>query len=276
MVESNYTSRFFIHEQVQAITTLRSGRVVDNKVKLPPSEKRDLVQPHGCPLPILKSIPTPLKENDPVKKDIPSSSSPSPLEKSYEPRVPFHQPLKDSSPFGRQQGKIHDMMEVFKQVKINIPLLDAIHQIPPYAKFMKDLCTQKRKSRSQAPKNNTPQKFKDPAISSLHQKFFNLPIGLKKQPRGIIEDILIKVDKFCFPVDFVVLETKLVPNPINHIPIILGRPFLATVNATINYESGIMDISFGNMMVKLNVFNASQHLIDEGECFLVDVLDDLV
>ena len=39
-------------------------------------------------------------------------------------------------------SKIYDL---FKQVKLNIPLLDAIKQIPSYAKFLKDLCTMKRK-----------------------------------------------------------------------------------------------------------------------------------
>jgi hypothetical protein len=38
-----------------------------------------------------------------------------------------------------------DILEVFKQVKINIHLLDAIKQIPSYAKFLKDLCIVKRK-----------------------------------------------------------------------------------------------------------------------------------
>ena len=38
-----------------------------------------------------------------------------------------------------------EIYELFKQVKVNIPLLDAIKQIPTYAKFFKDLCTVKRK-----------------------------------------------------------------------------------------------------------------------------------
>lgn len=36
------------------------------------------------------------------------------------------------------------MMEIFKKVEINIPFLDAIKQIPKYAKFLKELCTCKR------------------------------------------------------------------------------------------------------------------------------------
>nr|GEV37009.1 hypothetical protein [Tanacetum cinerariifolium] len=42
--------------------------------------------------------------------------------------------------------------ETFKQVKINLPFIDAIKQIPAYAKFLKDLCTKKRKLKATLPK----------------------------------------------------------------------------------------------------------------------------
>ena len=38
-----------------------------------------------------------------------------------------------------------DLLETFRRVEVNVPLLDAIKQIPKYAKFLKDLCTHKRK-----------------------------------------------------------------------------------------------------------------------------------
>nr|KYP47182.1 hypothetical protein KK1_031205 [Cajanus cajan]KYP52313.1 hypothetical protein KK1_025786 [Cajanus cajan] len=38
-----------------------------------------------------------------------------------------------------------EILETFRKVEVNIPLLDAIKQIPRYAKFLKDLCTHKRK-----------------------------------------------------------------------------------------------------------------------------------
>ena len=34
-----------------------------------------------------------------------------------------------------------EILEVLRQVKVNIPLLDMIKQVPTYAKFLKDLCT---------------------------------------------------------------------------------------------------------------------------------------
>jgi hypothetical protein len=74
--------------------------------------------------------------------------------------------------------------------------------------------------------------------------------------RGIVEDVLIKVDKFYFPVDFIVLDTELVQVIRSQIPVILGRPFLATANALINCRSGVMKFSFGNMTVELNIFHS--------------------
>jgi len=43
--------------------------------------------------------------------------------------------------------------------------------------------------------------------------------------RGIVEDALIKLDDFIFPMDFIILKTKFVTNPKAQIPVILGRHF---------------------------------------------------
>ena len=61
-----------------------------------------------------------------------------------------------------------------------------------------------------------------------------------KIPKGIVEDVLIQVDKFYYLVDFVVLDTKPAATRANYVPIILGRPFLATSNAIINCQNGVM------------------------------------
>ena len=61
-----------------------------------------------------------------------------------------------------------------------------------------------------------------------------------KIPKGMIEDILVQVDKFYYPVDFVVLDTNPVVKGTNYVPIILRRPFLAISNAIINCRNGVM------------------------------------
>ena len=68
---------------------------------------------------------------------------------------------------------------------------------------------------------------------------------------------MVKVDKFYYPVDFVVLDTEPIANGPNHLPIILGRPFLATANAIINCRNGVMQLTFGNMTLELNIFHLS-------------------
>jgi hypothetical protein len=164
-----------------------------------------------------------------------------------------------------------EILEVFKQVQINIPFLNAIQQVPAYANFLKDLVTIKRKTN--VPKKaylteqvssilqcKLPIKYKDPECLTIacmigksqvnralldlgasvnllpYSVYLQLGLGeLKlttvtlqladrslKRPRGILEDVLIKVDKFYFPVDVIVIDTEPVYNVINQIPVILG------------------------------------------------------
>ena len=81
---------------------------------------------------------------------------------------------------------------------------------------------------------------------------------LVKIRKGIVEDVLVKVDKFYYPMDFVVLDIELVATGANYVPIILGRPFLATSNAIINCRNGVMQLKFGNMTLELNIFLKQQ------------------
>ena len=195
------------------------------------------------------------------------------------------------------------MLEVLRQVKVNISLLHMIKQVPTYAKFLKDLCTVKiglnvnkktflTEQVSAIIECKTPVKYKDPgcptisvniggisvekALLDLGASVNLLPYSMYKQlglgelkptsitlsladrsikiPKGTIEDVLIQVDRFYYPVDFVVLDTEPVAVGANHVPIILGRPFLATSNAIINCRNGVMQLTFGNMTLELTIF----------------------
>ena len=53
-------------------------------------------------------------------------------------------------------------------------------------------------------------------------------------PRGIIEDVLVKMDKFIFPTYFIILDIQ----EDKEVPIILGRPFLAMGRAMIDVQKG--------------------------------------
>jgi hypothetical protein len=99
--------------QVQAITTLRSGKVVDNNVE----EKKNEQNRPAKKLNVAK--------DKGVNNETPFSATPTP-ETSYEPRAPFPERLKEPPCVGKQGDKFQEMMEIFKQVKINIPIIDAI------------------------------------------------------------------------------------------------------------------------------------------------------
>ena len=204
-------------------------------------------------------------------------------------------------------------------------MLDAIKQVPSYAKFLKDLCTIKKKQNvkkyaflaeqvSSILQNNYALKYKDPGCPTIsciigeykveqvlldlgaivnllpYSVYQKLNLGeLKststtllladrsvKTPRGVVEDVLVQVDKFIYPVDFIVLDTQLVET-CNSIPVILGRPFLATSNALINCKNGLMKLTFGNMTLELNVFNLCKQPPDQDEGIEeVDLIDSIV
>ena len=88
------------------------------------------------------------------------------------------------------------------------------------------------------------------------------------------------MDRFYYPVDFVVLDTEPVAVGANHVPIILGRPFLATSNAIINCRNGVMQLIFGNMTLELNIFHLSKrhmHPVEddyEEVCIIDTILEE--
>ena len=61
-------------------------------------------------------------------------------------------------------------------------------------------------------------------LGELHQTPVVLQLADRsmKIPRGIVEDVLIQIDKFYFPVDFIVIDTQPIQDSRRHIPIILG------------------------------------------------------
>ncbi|XP_073152284.1 uncharacterized protein [Henckelia pumila] len=93
-----------------------------------------------------------------------------------------------------------------------------------------------------------------------------------KYPRGIIEDVLVKVDKFIFPVDFVVLDME----EDLDMPLILGRPFLATGQALIDVQKGKLILRVGDEKITFDVFNALKHSCHDQDCFRIDALDALL
>ena len=70
-----------------------------------------------------------------------------------------------------------------------------------------------------------------------------------KRPIGILHNVLVKVESSIFPVDFVILDCE-----VNfEVPIILGRPFLATGRALVDMEKEQMKFRLNNEEATFNI-----------------------
>ena len=86
------------------------------------------------------------------------------------------------------------------------------------------------------------------------------------QPEGVLEDVLVKVGKFIFPVDFVI--TKMEED--TQVSLLLGRPFLATGAALINVQKGELTLRVGNEAVHFNLNRSLEHPdVDAESCMAV-------
>ncbi|XP_070041358.1 uncharacterized protein [Nicotiana tomentosiformis] len=99
-----------------------------------------------------------------------------------------------------------------------------------------------------------------------------------KRPLGVIEDILVRVDKFILPADFVILDCE----ADYEVSIILGRPFLATGTALCDIEARELTFRVGDEKVVFHVCksmwqpnsNATINVGDMLEAVLVNFGDD--
>ena len=91
-------------------------------------------------------------------------------------------------------------------------------------------------------------------------------------PCSIIEDVLVKVDKFIFPTYFIILDME----EDKKVPIILGRPFLATGRALIDVQKRELKLRVQEEEVTFKVFNAIEHLHDNDSCFKLDMIEAIV
>ncbi|XP_068317146.1 uncharacterized protein [Pyrus communis] len=87
-------------------------------------------------------------------------------------------------------------------------------------------------------------------------------------PKGLVEDVLIKVDQFILPADFLVLDMK---EDLN-IPILHGRPFLATAGALIDVKEGTLKLQVQGESIEFKMFEALKLPADVEECNSIELI----
>ncbi|CAA0821457.1 Unknown protein, partial [Striga hermonthica] len=294
-------------EQAKAITVLRSGKVVDNKVEMPEPKEEETHSEK-------------IKEAEPDKAtDEPMlHKSPNP----YKPRVPFPDRLRDE----KQEKQFRDLFSMLSKVNVNLPLLDVIKNMPSYGKFFKDLVTKKRKfedgekvvvyEAASAMQNDLPKKERDPGgfiiqialgNGKVASGMLDLGAGINlmpfsifqrlglgdlrptrmclqladrsiRYPKGIVEDVLVKVGKLIIPVDFVVLDVGDVHENGKDHTILLGRPFMATTNTLIDVKNGTLNMTVLGESLSISVREvgsaSSANFVEE--CAFIDQTDPFI
>ncbi|KAM6596805.1 hypothetical protein CsatA_007329 [Cannabis sativa] len=253
-----------------------------------------------------------------IPPDVTASGQHSAAEKPLQkPPPPFPQR------FMKQQddGQFQRFLDVLKHLHINVPLVEALEQMPTYVKFLKDIFTKKRMLREFETvaltegciamlKSKILPKLKDlgsftipisigsrdvgralcdlgASINLMPRSiFWKLGIGEARPPtvtlqladrsmahlEGKIEDVLVQVDKFIFPADFIILDYE----ADREVPIILGRSFLATGRTLIDVQNGELAMRVNDQKFTFNVFNAMRFLDEIEECSRLSVIDSTV
>nr|XP_009605704.1 uncharacterized protein LOC104100224 [Nicotiana tomentosiformis] len=182
----------------------------------------------------------------------------------------------------KKDDQYRKFMEILRQIQLNIPQMDALREMPGYAKMMKDLMPRKfdfqdlstitlTQTCSAVVKRPMAQKLSDPCTGRAKPTSMLLQLDDRtvKRPTGILDDVLVQVGKFVFHADFAILDCQVD----EEIPIILGRSFLATRKALIDCETGELKIRSNNEEIIFNIQQSMRRLSEFANCSLVEVVD---
>ncbi|XP_062113692.1 uncharacterized protein LOC133824735 [Humulus lupulus] len=115
-----------------------------------------------------------------------------------------------------------------------------------FRKVSKELCTNR-------------SKLKGNEKESVGENVSAIPSNT--YPRGVVEDVLVKVNELVFLADFYILDMEDDSVPCSA-PILLGRPFIKTVRTKIDVHEVTLTMEFDGEMVRFNIFKAIRELID--------------
>ncbi|XP_022853934.1 uncharacterized protein LOC111375366 [Olea europaea var. sylvestris] len=192
----------------------------------------------------------------------------------YKSVPPFSQALVEP----RKDENNHELYESFRKREVNIPLLDAIKLVPYYDKFLKELCNtmfEKAMLDSGASINVMPYfVYVSLKLGPLNETGVIIQLVNKSNAyaNGIVEDVLVKINDLVFPANFYVLDMGYSGQTI---PILLGRPFLRTSKAKIDFYSGMLTMEFDDKISEFNIYDAMKHSDESNPVYSSQVIDNL-
>ncbi|XP_071695146.1 uncharacterized protein [Rutidosis leptorrhynchoides] len=280
LLDPNHESQGIGYE-VNMVGTLRNGKAYDNKVKMPMKSE---IKYGPSKSPTLHDLSNNVNEV-PVNLGVGLNVEKLVVEKfeetDMEPdTIPFPKALESlhQFPYGKKGPKTDDMWKTFKQVKIMSAVISG--SLPPKFKdpgtplisvTVGNVNVKNALLDLGASINILPSSFVDRyELETLKQTDILIQLANRsmRTPRGMLENVIVKLEDFYYPVDFIVMDIETTFRETQP-TIILSRPFFATIDALINCRTGVMDISFNNKRSRINIFN-SLHTPDVQDCFLLD------
>ncbi|XP_019236696.1 PREDICTED: uncharacterized protein LOC109216930 [Nicotiana attenuata] len=165
----------------------------------------------------------------------------------------------------RAQKKKKKDGNAINEVHVNLPFIEVLSQMPAYAKFLKEIFSNMRKVEetsvvkltehcSSILQNKLPQKKLEGEIREIRSIHVSLQLADQTTIilEGIVEDVLVWVDKFMFPMNFIVVNME----ENREIPLILGRPFLATSKAILDIQERQLMLKVGEERVVIKIKGA--------------------
>nr|GEU68741.1 reverse transcriptase domain-containing protein [Tanacetum cinerariifolium] len=198
--------------------------------------------------------------------------------KAYKLKIPYTQRLRKEK-IEKQYAKFIDLI---KEVRINVPLIDVLDDMPNYGKFLKDLVSNKTNSVEclaladlDASISLMPYSLYT-SLSKNTLKPTKMSIHLANHTyqylMGVAKNMLVQVGKFIIPVDFVNLQME----EDDKVPLILRRPFLHTADAIIRVKNKEINIGVGDDRITFLIEKAMQHShSNDDTCFHMDVIDKI-
>ncbi|KAA3487165.1 bromodomain-containing protein [Gossypium australe] len=170
-------------------------------------------------------------------------------------KIPFPSRIKDKR--RRDEADFVSFLNLFKSLNVNLPLLELIDKIPKYAKYLKEIMSRHKKLKKGANINLIPLSiYRKLRLEELKNTSITLQLAYRSlvRPKGVLENILVKVRNFIVLVDFLVLDFK----EDQEILILLGRSFLATYRSTIDLEKNELTMKTDDEIEVLKCSHDSQ------------------
>ncbi|GKE56040.1 reverse transcriptase domain-containing protein, partial [Tanacetum coccineum] len=185
---------------------------------------------------------------------------------NLKPTIPYPSRRNDKRRREKANDQIEKFYEIFKHLSFEISLTDALILMPKFASTLKALTGNKEKLSEMARTplnehcsavilNKLLEKLGDPGKFLIPCDFPGIDEPFDHSSIGIAEDVYVKVRKFHFPADFVVVDFDADPR----VPLILERSFLKTGRALIDVYKGELTLRVGKEAVTFNLDQTSRY-----------------